>query len=139
MTATVLYCLVYAGGIVFLAGCAVRAFRYARQPVHLRWEIYPVPHGLAGELKIMIPEILFLKGLWEFNRRMWLASFPFHWGLYLLAASAGLLSVAVVAPAAVFPALHAAYQACGIAGATLGLAGSFTLLARRLLNRDLRI
>ncbi|HTX72193.1 MAG TPA: hypothetical protein VMC79_05150, partial [Rectinemataceae bacterium] len=65
--ASVLYCLLYACGIVFLAGCIVRAIQYAKQPIHLRWEIYPVPHGVPGEAKVMIPEILFLKGLWEFN------------------------------------------------------------------------
>jgi hypothetical protein len=51
MATLVLYCLLYAGGILFLAGCVVRAARYAREPIHLRWEIYPVPHGRRGELR----------------------------------------------------------------------------------------
>ena len=66
-----LYCLLAAGALVFLAACLVRLVTYARQPIHLRWEIYPVPHGRLGELKVMLPEIAFLKGLWEFNRPMW--------------------------------------------------------------------
>ena len=78
-----LYCMLYIGVLVFVAGCVVRAVSYASKPIHLRWEIYPLPHGTSGELKIMIPEILFLKGLWEFNRRMWWVSYPFHLGLYL--------------------------------------------------------
>ena len=28
----------------FAAASAARAVRYARSPIHLRWEVYPVPH-----------------------------------------------------------------------------------------------
>src|SRR5215475_5904560 len=84
---TLVYLALYAGGIVFLAGCIVRAISYSRQPIHLRWEIYPVPQGHSGQLKIMLPEILFLKGLWEFNRPLWRVSYPFHLGLYLTTAA----------------------------------------------------
>jgi len=138
MGATVLYCLLYAGGIVFLAGCVARAVGYARQPLHLRWEIYPVPHGPSGELKVMVPEILFLKGLWEFNRPMWYVSFPFHFGLYLLSAGLLLVGCAAVAPASLFAALHLASVIAATAGALLALAGSLGLLARRLAVRELR-
>jgi nitrate reductase gamma subunit len=138
MTA-LLYSILYAGGIVFLAGCAARAVRYARQPFHLRWEIHPVPRGRSGQLKVMVPEILFLKGLWEFNRTMWFASYPFHLGLYLLAASAGLVVCAAVLPASFLPLLHGVYAACGTLGTVLGLAGSVGLLARRVTDRRLRL
>ena len=33
----------------------------------------------------MVPEMLFLHGLRTFNRSLWYRSFPFHFGLYLLA------------------------------------------------------
>ncbi len=138
MGVIVLYCLLYAGGIVFLAGCIVRAVRYSRQPLHLRWEIYPVPRGPSGELKIMIPEILFLKGLWEFNRPMWYVSYPFHLGLYLLSAAAILLGCAALGPVALLPALHGAYLFCGTTGALLALGGALGLLVRRLTVRGLR-
>ena len=36
----------------------------------------------------MIPEMLLLKGLWEFNRKLWYRSFPFHFGLYILIGAA---------------------------------------------------
>jgi len=82
--------------------------RIARMPIHLRWDLYPIPHekGRAhyggsileevdwwtkprhkdhiGELKVMILEILLLKGVWEHNRKLWFGSFPLHFGLYLL-------------------------------------------------------
>ncbi len=133
-----LYCMLYAGVLVFLAGCIVRAVSYARQPIHLRWEIYPVPKGPSGELKIMIPEILFLKGLWEFNRAMWWVSYPFHLGLFLIAAAVALLGGANLAPAALWPVLHAASVFCGTAGPALGLLGASGLMIRRLSARELR-
>ena len=133
-----LYCLLYAGGILFLAGSIVRAVQYAKQPIHLRWEIYPVPHGTTGEAKVMVPEILFLKGLWEFNRPMWLVSYPFHLGLYLLSGAGALMVLAALAPAAFFPVLQILYHICGYAGAVLGLAGSIGLLVRRSTAPELR-
>jgi len=133
-----LYFTLYAGVLVFLIGCVVRAVRYARQPLHLRWEIYPVPRGRWGELKIMIPEILFLKGLWEFNRPMWWVSYPFHLGLYLIAAAVALLAGAALAPAALGPALHGACVLSGTAGPALGLLGASGLMVRRLTARELK-
>jgi nitrate reductase gamma subunit len=130
--------MLYAGALLFVAGCIVRAASYARQPIHLRWEIYPVPRGRSGELKIMVPEILFLKGLWEFNRPMWLVSYPFHLGLYLIAVALGLLVAAAVAPAALFPALRGACLVCGTAGPVLSLLGAAGLMIRRLSARQLK-
>jgi len=138
MSASLLYGLLYAGGIVFLAGCIVRAVRYSRQPLHLRWEIYPVPHGRTGELKVMVPEILFLKGLWEFNRPMWYVSFPFHFGLYLLAAATALVACTAAAPPALIVVLHQAYSVCGALGGLLALGGALGLLVRRLTVQELR-
>lgn len=132
------YCILYAGGLVFLAGCVVRAVCYARQPLHLRWEIYPVPKGNSGELRVMVPEILFLKGLWEFNRPMWYVSYPFHLGLYLLASAAFLLGCRAAAPDLLSALLHPVCLLCAGAGAILALAGSLGLLARRTLVRELR-
>ncbi len=108
MTAAV-YLAIYAGLLIFLAGCLRRIFVYARTPLHLRWELYPLPHehpyraayggsyfetqewwrqpqvaNRRGEWRVMIEEILFLKSLREFNRRLWLPSFLFHFGLYLV-------------------------------------------------------
>src|SRR3972149_6271414 len=89
---------------VFLVGMARRGMRDALTPVHPRRELYPVPHeggkdgsyfeeldwwekprhsSMMGELKVMVPEILLLVGLWEHNRKLWFASFPFHAGPYL--------------------------------------------------------
>jgi nitrate reductase gamma subunit len=127
----------YAAGAIFLIGSAVRAICYARQPIHLRWELYPIPHGRTGELKVMIPEILFLKALREFNRPMWFVSYPFHLGLYLLSAAIVLLAAAAFLPAWT-PLLGPLYAYGGLAGAVFGLAGSLGLLLRRLTDPALR-
>jgi len=139
MIAVFLYSILYTGGIVFLAGCVVRAVRYSREPLHLRWEVYPVPHSRTDKLRIMIPEILFLKGLWEFNRRMWYVSYPFHLGLYLMAAAFAVLVGAAAAPAGLAAAVRPLYTALGTAGTVLGLAGALGLLHRRLSSPELRI
>lgn len=135
---TLLYILLYAGGIVFLAGCVVRAVRYARQPIHLRWEIYPVPRGRSGELKIMLPEIFLLKGLWEFNRPMWYRSYPFHLGLYLLIVTAAISAGGALLPAAAGVALHPVAVGLGNIGAVLCLLGAVALFVRRANNAELK-
>ena len=168
---TLLYVLIYVSASVFLIACIVRAIGYARLPLHLRWELYPVPHeeserakhggsyfestdwwkqpapfNWVGELKSMLPEMLFQKGLWEFNRRMWFSSFPFHFGLYMVIGSTALLTatalLALLAPHSVVGGigliLHYAYTAGWVAGAVLSIGGALALLVRRLTDEDLR-
>ncbi len=167
----VLYAVIYASVLVFLIACVARTVSYARLPLHLRWELYPVPHeesarakhggsyfeatdwwtkpipfNLLGELKSMLPEMLFQKGLWEFNRTLWFLSFPFHFGLYLLSGSTTLLVaralLALWAPqlvaGSVGPVLHYLCLMTGLAGAVLALAGSASLLVRRLMDGNLK-
>jgi nitrate reductase gamma subunit len=168
---TVLYAVLDAAALVFLVGCLIRAVQYARAPIHLRWELYPVPHedprqaehggsyfekpdwwtqpthfNLSGELRAMVPEILFLKGLHEFNRKLWLRSFPFHFGLYLLIASAAVLGCnavgLILAPhwsaGAIAAASHVFYKYAGITGSILVILSCLSLLMRRLTDQDLR-
>jgi nitrate reductase gamma subunit len=157
-----LFGLIYAALAASLVACGVRAARYARMPLHLRWELYPVPHedrkrsayggsryeevdwwksdshpNRFGELKAMASEILFLKGLWEFNRRLWWCSYPFHLGLYLLILTGVAVTAAALVPAAA-PALHIFYLATGLSGAVLVVCGAAGLLHRRLSDAKLR-
>ncbi len=168
---TVVYSTLVLSAVVCIIATVVRAVGYARAPLHLRWELYPVPHeapgraahggsyfeesnwwtrssdyNLRGELTAMAAEILFLKALREFNPRLWWRSFPFHFGLYLLIATAVLVLGAAVAT--VFtPALMAGalgwlirllYRLTGIAGLVLTLVGAAGLLHRRLTDDDLK-
>ena len=122
---------------VFLLASVVRAGRYARAPIHLRWELYPVPHeaaeraehggsffeesdwwtrprkrNLTGELQAMLTEILFLKALHDFNRGLWYRSYQFHLGLYLLIGACGLV---------LFTALLSLFAPALLAGVLAGI------------------
>ena len=167
---TLVYVIAYVGIVFFLVAVAARFIFWSRMPMHLRWELYPVAHegggraayggsyleesdwwqkkrqvSLLGELKVMVPEILFLVALREHNPKLWARSFPFHFGLYLVAAATILMMVGGVV-AAVVPAAIAGPVArvltilvplFGAAGLVLGLIGAIGLYRRRV-SRDLR-
>jgi len=100
--------LCYISIIIFFITFMVKIINQFKMPVHLRWELYPVPHEKGrskyggskieefewwnkkqekdevNEIKEMGKEILFLKAVWEYNKSLWLGSFPFHFGLYMM-------------------------------------------------------
>jgi nitrate reductase gamma subunit len=147
-----------------------RFVMFSRLPMALRWELYPVAHepgkasyggsyleefewwnkpretSTIGELKVMVPEILFLEALKEHNRKMWTRSFPFHFGLYLVIASTVCMLLAGVLTA-IWPdlaqstldrVLQYAALIFGVAGMVLGIYGALGLLIKRLTSRDLK-
>jgi nitrate reductase gamma subunit len=172
MVEQTLLALSYASVAVFVVAVAVRAVRIARLPLHLRWELYPVAHekgraryggsyleeldwwtkprqsSLLGELRVMLAEIVLLAGVWEHNRKHWLRSFPFHFGLYLLAGLVALLAaggITVAAGGSVVAgggwwgrALYALTPVVGYAGLGLALIGALALLVRRSVEPDYR-
>ncbi len=164
MMTTLAYIIAYIGLAFFLVAVVARFMMWSRMPMHLRWELYPVAHegkgraayggsyleesdwwqkkrevSLFGELKVMVPEILFLVALREHNIKLWKWSFPFHFGLYLVAAATILMMVGGVAgallPAAVASPLtriiSLAMPFVGGAGLILGIIGALGLFARR--------
>lgn len=164
----VVYIIAYAGLAIFLLGVSVRISFWLRMPIHVRWELYPVAHegakaayggsyleetdwwtkprhfSLWGELKVMVPEILFLVALREHNRKLWFRSFPFHFGLYLVAATSvvllvdGLLvSVGLGDPLAT-PVAMRILTVVGTVGLAASLFGAVGLYLRRLRLPELR-
>jgi len=166
------YAVAYLGLVVFVIACIARIVMWSKMPIHMRWELYPVAHepaakvryggsfmeevdwwkkpretSLVGELKAMVPEILFLVALREHNRPMWWRSFPFHFGLYLVIAATVLMMVAGVAGAVAPDVLaggagtvvQAAVTVLGVAGLVLGLVGAIGLLQRRRADKALRM
>ena len=168
-----LYSLSYFCFIVFVIAAALRIYRQWILPVHLRWELYPVKHepgdkaayggsymeepnwwekarikSLGNELKFMIPEILFLRGLREENPGLWKVSFPFHFGLYLLIGTFILLFIGawamifgfriVPGKGAMASLLYYGTILTGFSGLILGAGGSASLLRRRLRDPALR-
>jgi nitrate reductase gamma subunit len=86
--------IVRIGFLFSLLGIAVRILRIAAMPVHVRWEIYPVPEGAIRKTRVLLSEVLWLKGVYENHRALWLWSWLFHTSLYLLIGVAGLSLIA---------------------------------------------
>jgi nitrate reductase gamma subunit len=165
---------IYLSVIVMVVGILIKAIKIAKMPMHLRWDLYPIPHekgknkyggsyfeevdwwtkpanfSMASEIKEMSKEILFIQSLYHHNRPLWIFSFPFHFGLYLLigfvaflllGAILNLSGVAVTAEATGFIpiAVYALTIICGVAGAILGAFGAFGLLLSRIFKSELRL
>ena len=163
------YVVAYAAIIVFVVAVLKRIVGYITNPIHVRWELYPVAHepgerasyggsyledvewwnkpresSLINELKVMIPEILFLKAVWEYNRPLWYFTFPFHLGLYFAVVFIGLLGIGSIAQlagigpdAALISAVHAVTNLVGPAAFILTAAGGLGLLYKRVTDAEL--
>ena len=116
----ILQILIYITALIFIGGMAAAAIRLAKAPLHLRWELYPVPHERGkssyggsrleqlpwndkaeskdriNELMSMSEEILFLNAVRESNSKLWKATYPFHLGLYAFFANKGLILITVL-------------------------------------------
>ncbi len=171
ISAVLIHLVTYGAVLVFLAAVVARAIRISNMPMHLRWELYPVAHegekaryggsaleeldwwekprkkSLLGELRVMVPEMTLLVALFEHNRKLWLRSFPFHFGLYTLAGLIGLILVgALLELGGVYvgpgpragSVVYYLTQAAAIAGLGLGTIGVLGLIHGRLFDPDLR-
>jgi nitrate reductase gamma subunit len=168
----VAYLVAYVAIVVFLGAVVARIVAYKNLPQHVRWELYPVAHearraswgggyledvdwwkkprevSMVGEMKVMIPEIILLKGVWEHNKPLWWVSFPFHFGLYVLAGFAGLLLLGAILHAGGVSMVPGAGGFAGLVilltkivgpiGLVLCAVGAIGLLVRRLTNAELR-
>lgn len=161
---SLLYLLCYFCVAAFLVTVVTRFLKIARLPVHLRWELYPVAHepgakakyggsileepewwtkpretSKLGELKVMVPEILFLQGVREHNKSQWARSFPFHFGLYMLIGATVLMLVGGIlgstGAGGFFGTLIPIFAYGGLG---LALIGSVALLQRRLGDPEYR-
>jgi len=99
--------VIYVSFVFILSAFIVKAIKYARMPIHLRWELYPVAHetgreyggsyleelewwtkprrqSLFGELRYMAREGVLFEKCYRDNRGLWYFTYPFHIGLFLL-------------------------------------------------------
>ncbi len=164
---TLLYWLAYAAVFAFAVTAAKRILDYLKKPQHLRWELYPVAHespervayggsyledvdwwkakpftSFLGTMKGFLAEALFLKATWEHNRELWVRTYPFHVGLYLLIGALGLTVVSAVGMMLELQQLvvfctfvTAICNVIGFGGVFFGAAG---LVQRRLCDTGLR-
>ena len=145
--------LVLAGAavIIFVGGNLYRVVRIARMPMHLRWELYPLPRGSRAqqryggsyfeesawwgqkprrswhsELAYVAREVLGFATLRQHNRSLWLWSWLMHTGFYALILTAGLTMLGASLPAVRVTASLAA------GGGILGSAGLLVARSTRL-------
>jgi nitrate reductase gamma subunit len=162
----VLSILTYVAFATLIIVLIYRAVRIASAPIHLRWELYPVPHETGGkakyggsyleesdwwtnhtsgsklgELTVMIPEILFLKGVWESNRGLWFWSWGFHFGLYLLiAAFMAVIAGSIIGPVSTIGQLAGSLANIAIQiGCLLGALGTVGMIIKRATDDKLKL
>lgn len=155
------------GMVSYLAWVSVAVFtfmiiyrlkKFSSMPLHLRWEIYPLPlepkrhyggsfmeeidyvkkprhHVRINGLLEMASEVFFLKKVKEYNRfGMWPFSFAMHWGIYLLflwvllLVVGGIFNLDVISPLA---------NASGMIALIIGAFGSLGLFLKRATNAEL--
>jgi nitrate reductase gamma subunit len=160
----------YVSLLIAIVAMIAKALRYILAPQNFRWELYPVPHekgkseyggsyleeldwwskprhsDLFNEVKEMMMEIFFLKGVFHNNKKVWLFSLPFHLGLYLcigwlfLLLVGGIIEasgVAVAAGAGTFGALvHYLTVISGYAGLIMAGIGALGLFFWRATDRN---
>ena len=161
----IFYCLGYVAVITFVAVALMKITGYMKKPQHLRWELYPVPHEAPerakyggsyleevgwwqkkhkscqiGALLFFLVEALTLKASWEHNRPLWVRTYPFHIGLYLLMGSLLLTVLSALCWncegwKSFFTVVTAICDVVGFAGV---LFGSLGLIQRRLCDAGLR-
>jgi len=163
-----LHFLTYVCMVIFLFAVVAKFIQYKSMPLHVRWELYPVAHegkkahyggsyfeetnwwtherkpDRVSELRHMIPEMLFLVAVRKHNPLLWLRTFPFHFGMYILIGFMGLLCAGAAAQQMAGASLTAGgalftlTAATGFAGTILGILGALGLLHRRLMDEDLK-
>ncbi len=165
--------ITYFIGYIAIAFCvfiaATKAKHFMSHPIHIRWELYPVPHegeraawggsyleetdwwkkdrthSLLGMAKGLAEEMLLLHLTYVHNRDLWLRTYPFHGGLYLVFGAffltvfgcilgwMGIMEGSFVSLIGFFANL------CSIVGLIAVAVGSFLLLQRRLTNASLKM
>jgi len=156
---TLLHGMVLFAVLVFVVAVLARGIRIARTPIHLRWELYPVPHegkrashggsrmedtdwwtktmhkDHLAELKVMIPEILLLKGVWEHNRPLWFPSWTLHFGLYLLIGNMFLLILtallSLIGVTLPMDFVYGTVKFLALAGCLIGTIGAVAMFIKR--------
>ncbi len=136
----------YLAVIIFAIVSIIKVSRYATMPLHLRWELYPVPHeegGLPKELKEMFTEMLTMKRIFENRRGLWYFAYAYHGGIYLILLWAVLLLIGGIADLFAPGALPGGYQYLIAVVGGLGMisvtVGTFALLIQRLTDEEYKV
>jgi len=166
MTVLPLLIISYILIVIFLATFIIKTRKMAKLPMHLRWELSPVPHekgksqyggsyleeydwwtkkrekSLINEVIYMGKEIFLLKGVFENNKKLWYMSFPFHFGMYILTGAAVLTFILAVLPSSILPPdssmVSGVIEILAAIGFAIGIIGTVGLLVRRFRDPNLK-
>jgi nitrate reductase gamma subunit len=150
---------------VFLVVMAYRILSILRMPVHLRWELAPIPHdkerySYGGSyleeyewwrkkrhksylpvIVYMAGEIFLMKGVWKNNRSLWPFSFALHYGIYLVIISLiihfiNAMFIISGTSAAVLDVFRGIASVVAMAGYIVGGLGAVGMILKRSLDRN---
>jgi len=167
MSGSVWHIFTIIAAAVFLVVMIYRVLSIVRQPVHLRWELAPIPHdkgkakyggsyledyewwrkkrrkSLSGVIFYMAGEIFLLKGVWKNNRSLWPFSFALHTGIYLFILVLVLYLINAIftitgTPLAVQNVFRGITAFAAALGCITGSLGAVGLILKRLLDTNLR-
>ena len=116
----VLLLLVWVSYLYIAGTYTYRAIKYAKMPVHLRWELYPVPHeeghkyggsylqesewwkkhprkSMMRDIIFIIKDYLTFAQYFKLNRGYWSVLYLWHAGFYLIVLFHGLVAIGALA------------------------------------------
>lgn len=153
---------------IFLLVIAYRLLAILRLPIHLRWELAPIPHekgksryggsyleeyewwnksyhkSCIAPVIYMAKEIFLLRGVWKHNKALWPFSFSLHIGIYLVIATVLLHIVNAVlviahSPLFILEISRPITSLFALGGYLLGTLGAISLMLKRSLDPNLRL
>jgi nitrate reductase gamma subunit len=167
---TLVYLLGYLGVLGFAVTSIMKIMKYVKStPLHVRWELYPVPHegerakhggsyleefewwkekrhiDHLGDLKALIMEVFFLEATFHHNKPLWIRTYPFHFGLYMLMGGAILLFLMAIIRLATgdqnafFGFLYWVLNLMAVVGMLGLVGGGIGLIQRRLTDKGLKM
>ena len=152
---------------IFLVTVIYRLMAISRLPVHLRWELAPIPHergkGKYGgsyleeyewwrkprrrsrlaPIIYMLQEIFFMRGIWKNNRPLWPFSSLLHAGIYLCVITLFLhiingLFIITGVPISILNVFQDITSVLALAGYLAGGLGALSLILKRRLDINYR-
>jgi nitrate reductase gamma subunit len=167
MSGIIWHILTFGAIFIFLVLAIYRVLVIIRQPVHLRWELAPIPHekgkgkyggsyleeyewwrkprkhSIIAPIVYMLREIFLMRGIWKNNRSLWPYSSSLHAGIYLFILTLLLCIINAVfvitdVSASVLNVFHHIASITAIAGYIAGTPGSIGLILKRRLDNNYR-
>jgi nitrate reductase gamma subunit len=152
---------------IFLVEAAYRILSIIRLPVHLRWELAPIPHekgknryggsyleefewwrkqrsrSRLAPLIYIVREIFLLRGVWNYNRALWPFSFSLHAGIYLIVITLFLYIINALlmitnVPTSILNVFQNIASVLALAGYLAGGLGAISLILKRRLDSNYR-